>query len=149
MVNEQVQYISISKLIISKYNVRKESSDLTELTNSIRSIGILQPLIVRSTPKGAYEIIAGSRRFAAAKEANLRELPVIVKDITDEDAIIESLSENLQRGDLTLDEIAERVFTGAYDQQDNGTYLPVLTTGGSSSYDAHTDVWNPNAQPPW
>jgi ParB family chromosome partitioning protein len=109
MVNEQVQYIPISKLIISKYNVRKEASDLTELTNSIRSIGILQPLIVRSTAKGGYEIIAGSRRFAAAKEANLRELPVIVKEITDEDAIIESLSENLQRGDLTLDEIAEGV----------------------------------------
>ena len=43
----------------------------------------------------------------------------------------------------------EGVFTGAYDQQDNGTYLPILTTGGSSSYDPHTDVWNPNAQPPW
>lgn len=109
MVENRIEYIPIGNLKISKYNVRKETGDITDLVDSVRAVGILQPLLVRRSEGQEYEIIAGSRRFGAAKQAGLESVPVIIREISDEQAIIESLSENLQRGDLTLDEIAEAV----------------------------------------
>lgn len=74
--------------------------ELAELTDSVRQHGVLQPLLVRKKGTG-YEIVAGERRYQAAKAAGLTEVPVIVRDISDEDVFELALIENLQRSDLT------------------------------------------------
>ena len=72
---------------------------LDELTDSIAQNGVLQPILVRK--KGRYyEIVAGERRYQASKKAGLTEIPVIIKDISDEDVFKLALIENLQRSDL-------------------------------------------------
>lgn len=74
---------------------------LTDLAASIRSKGVLEPLIVRQVSGGAFEIIAGERRWRAAQMAQLHDVPVIVKTLTDADALEIALIENIQREDLT------------------------------------------------
>lgn len=74
-------------------------TELNELCESIREHGVLQPLLVRKQGSG-YEIIAGERRYQASKLADLAELPVIVKDVNDEEMLALALIENLQRSDL-------------------------------------------------
>ena len=83
---------------------------LEELAASIRSQGIIQPLIVRETgTPGSYEIIAGERRWRAARLAGLREVPVLVRSMSDEDVMIVALVENLQRKDLNPAEEARAI----------------------------------------
>lgn len=77
-----------------------KAEDLAELTDSIKQNGILQPLLVRKKGSG-YEIVAGERRYQAAKAAGLDEVPVIIREISDEDVFKLALIENLQRSDLT------------------------------------------------
>lgn len=77
-----------------------KTEELAELTDSVRQHGVLQPLLVRKKGTG-YEIVAGERRYQAAKAAGLTEVPVIVRDISDEDVFELALIENLQRSDLT------------------------------------------------
>lgn len=79
-------------------NFSQES--LAALADSIRSQGILQPLLVRQLPSGAYQIIAGERRWRAAKMAGLAEVPVIVRELDDSGVMLVALIENLQREDL-------------------------------------------------
>lgn len=80
-------------------NFREE--DLAELTDSIRQYGIIQPIVVQETENGGlYEIIAGERRYRAAKAAGLTEVPVIVKNISKQQAMEIALIENVQRMDL-------------------------------------------------
>lgn len=74
-------------------------TELRELSESIREHGVLQPLLVRKHGNG-YEIIAGERRYQASKLAGLEELPVIIKDVDDEEMLALALIENLQRSDL-------------------------------------------------
>lgn len=74
-------------------------TQLQELSESIREHGVLQPLLVRKSPEG-YEIIAGERRYQAAKLAGIEELPVIIKDVDDQEMLALALIENLQRSDL-------------------------------------------------
>lgn len=91
----------IDQIQRGKYQPRHEMDEdaLEELANSIRTQGIIQPLLVR--PVGnQYEIIAGERRFRAAKRAGLTEVPVIIRSIPDEAAIAIALIENIQREDL-------------------------------------------------
>lgn len=93
--------VPISEIRPNKGQPRKnfDQSELEELTDSIKQNGILQPLLVRR--KGAYyEIVAGERRFQAAKAAGLTEVPVVVRDIDDADVFKLALIENLQRSDL-------------------------------------------------
>lgn len=73
---------------------------LAELADSIRSQGIVQPIIVRPVSGGSYEIIAGERRWRAAQLANLHEVPVVIREMPDKQAIALSLIENIQREDL-------------------------------------------------
>ncbi|MCB1556134.1 MAG: ParB/RepB/Spo0J family partition protein [Alphaproteobacteria bacterium] len=79
-----------------------DEAALAELAASIRAHGILQPLLVREKPRmpGVYELIAGERRWRAAQKAQLHEVPVIVKPLSDQDAMEIGLIENLQREDL-------------------------------------------------
>ncbi len=93
--------IDVEKLIPSPYQSRTDIEDreLKELAYSIKKQGIIHPLVVRK--RGAkYEIIAGSRRYYACKSLGLKELPVVVRDLGDEDALVFSMIENLQRQDL-------------------------------------------------
>jgi ParB/RepB/Spo0J family partition protein len=99
--------IALDKLFISPYNVRKDLGDLSELIDSIMEMGVLEPIVVRPMGEG-YEIIAGSRRARAAQEAGLTTIPARVLELTDVQAILTSLIENIQRKDLSL---AERVET--------------------------------------
>jgi ParB/RepB/Spo0J family partition protein len=95
--------IPIKKLYVGKYNVRKDIGDITELVASIKEKGVLQPILVRPVEE-KYEIIVGSRRFKAAKKAELHTIPAIVREMSDAEAVASSLVENLQRGDLGLEE---------------------------------------------
>ncbi|MDY5271234.1 ParB/RepB/Spo0J family partition protein [Tractidigestivibacter sp.] len=100
--------LPITKVKPNKGQPRKyfNPDELAELADSIRQNGILQPLIVRK--KGAtYEIVAGERRYQAAKLADLDEVPVIIRDVSDEDVFKLALIENLQRSDLNPIEEAQ------------------------------------------
>jgi ParB family transcriptional regulator, chromosome partitioning protein len=79
---------------------RMDEGALYELAESIKSQGVMQPVLVRPLPAGRYEIIAGERRFRAAKLAGLDEVPVLVKAVPDEAAAVMALIENIQREDL-------------------------------------------------
>ena len=94
--------LPINQIKPNKGQPRKnfKAEDLAELTDSIKQNGILQPLLVRK--KGAlYEIVAGERRYQAARAAGLTEVPVVIRDISDDDVFKLALIENLQRSDLT------------------------------------------------
>jgi len=79
---------------------RMDEGSLYELAESIKSQGIMQPILVRPVGAAGYEIIAGERRFRAAKLAGLDEVPVLVKEVPDEAAAVMALIENIQREDL-------------------------------------------------
>ena len=82
-------------------------ADLTDLSNSIREHGIVQPVVVRPRPGGRYEIIAGERRWRAAQRAGLVEVPVIIRDVDDRVALELAIIENVQRADLNPVEEAQ------------------------------------------
>lgn len=103
----------IVQLQAGKYQprTRMDEGALAELADSIRAQGIMQPILVRPLDalKGKYEIIAGERRFRAAQLAGLTEVPVLVKEVTDEHAAAMALIENIQREDLNPLEEAQGV----------------------------------------
>ena len=105
---EMVSEVSISDIVPRKEQPRKifDQESLRELSDSIREHGVLQPLLVRTKNK-KFEIIAGERRWRAAQQAGLKTLPVLIKDIDDEEAAEYSLIENIQRDDLTVPEEAQ------------------------------------------
>lgn len=101
--NNGLSSVSLDKLVAGKYQPRKDfdTESLVELTQSIEKNGIMQPILVRSLNNGKYEIIAGERRFRAAKAAKLKEVPVLIRsDINDQKALELALIENIQRQDL-------------------------------------------------
>lgn len=83
-----------------------DEAALSELENSIREYGVLQPLLVRPMSDGSYVIVAGERRWRAARRAGLTDIPVIIRTLTDEEAAAIALIENLQREDLNAIEEA-------------------------------------------
>ena len=84
-----------------------EQETLSELAASIAEHGLLQPIAVRPRPMGGYSIVAGERRWRASRMAGLTEVPVVIKDVSDEQAMELALVENLQRRDLDYIEEAE------------------------------------------
>lgn len=99
------QTLAVTTLQAGKYQPRTKMDDLaiTALAESIAQQGVMQPLLVRRLEHGdtiSYEVIAGERRLRAAIKAGLNEVPVIVKDVDDEQAAIMALIENIQREDL-------------------------------------------------
>lgn len=98
---EQIQRIPIAQIQPCAFQPRKDFSEdsIQELANSIREQGIIQPLVVRRN-NGVYELIAGERRWRAAKVANLAEVPVIVREADDRKVLELALIENLQRENL-------------------------------------------------
>lgn len=96
------QSLPIDKIEAGKYQPRSafDKEQLQELADSVAKNGILQPIIVRSIGKGRYEIIAGERRYRAAKLAKLKDVPVIIRSIDDAQALEIALIENIQRAEL-------------------------------------------------
>ena len=96
--------ISVSLLVPSKFQPRKyfDEEKLNDLSNSIKERGILQPIIVRKSKNfpDKYEIIAGERRWQAAKKAELNEVPVVITDVDDLKSLEFAIVENVQRDDL-------------------------------------------------
>lgn len=86
-----------------RLNPRKDfrEDDLAELAESIRQKGLVQPIVVRPDPaSGGYEIVAGERRWRAAQRAQLHQVPAIIRDLSDQDALEIAIIENVQRADL-------------------------------------------------
>ena len=99
---EELKLIRISDIQKNPYQPRKEFSKekIQELAQSIKENGLIQPIIVRQSPVIGYEILAGERRYRASIEAGLSEIPVIIKKLSDQDMMVHSIIENLQREDL-------------------------------------------------
>lgn len=107
---EMIENVSVGQLSPGKYQPRKrfDEESLQELADSIIEQGLMQPVIVRKSDNN-FEIIAGERRWRAAKLAKLDTIPVIVRDINDRTASIIALIENMQRVDLSSIEEAEGI----------------------------------------
>lgn len=105
----RVWNIAIDKLVPGVYQPRKnfEKEALTELANSIKENGIIQPITVRKRKEGGFEILAGERRWRAAQAVGLHEVPAIIKTYSDREALQVALIENIQREDLDPIEEAE------------------------------------------
>ncbi|REG83881.1 ParB/RepB/Spo0J family partition protein [Marinomonas pollencensis] len=95
-------YLPVDWLSKGKFQPRRDMNPalLDELASSIRTQGIMQPIVVRPIGTNQYEIIAGERRWRAAKLADLSQVPVIVRHVEDSDAVVLALIENIQREDL-------------------------------------------------
>lgn len=98
----EIMMVKINQVIPGKYQPRTnfDEESLIELAESIKKNGIIQPVVVRKVSDSRYEIIAGERRWRAARKAGLEEIPVLIKDLDDSKALLVSLIENIQREDL-------------------------------------------------
>lgn len=101
----------IERIVPQKGQPRQHFANLDELAQSIKENGILEPLVVRRVAADKYELIAGERRWRAAQKAGLKDVLVVVKDVTPERAFVLAILENVQREDLNPVELAE-----AYDR---------------------------------
>ena len=107
--DSELQHLAIEFLKPGKYQPRKDMSPdaLEDLASSIRSQGIIQPIIVRTVGNNEFEIIAGERRWRASQLAGLETVPCLIKDVPDEAAVAIALIENIQREDLNAMEEAQ------------------------------------------
>jgi ParB family chromosome partitioning protein len=105
------QTLALEQLRPGRYQPRTkmDPDSLSELADSIRAQGVIQPILVRPAGNDSYEIIAGERRYRAAQIAGLTEVPVLVKPVADEAALAIALIENIQREDLNALEQAHGV----------------------------------------
>lgn len=105
----EVSEIPLERIRRSPYQARRHFDDetLTELTDSIRAQGVIQPVVVRQVEDDAFELIAGERRWRAAQLAELASIPAVVRDVTDQVAVALGLIENIQRENLNPLEEAE------------------------------------------
>jgi len=102
--------LALDELAPNDYQPRRDfdAEELTELADSIRAQGLIQPILVTPSPSGGYLIVAGERRWRAAREAGLSRVPVVVRDVVSKREFLEAaLVENLQRSDLNAIEEAE------------------------------------------
>jgi ParB family chromosome partitioning protein len=95
--------VAVAEVVRGRYQPRREFPEegLKELAASIRSQGLMQPIVVRPRPQGGYELIAGERRWRAAQMAGLTRIAAIVREVSDEQASAMALIENIQREDLS------------------------------------------------
>jgi ParB family transcriptional regulator, chromosome partitioning protein len=103
--------LPIAQLEPSKFQPREDfyQAELEELAESIREVGIIEPIVIRPSKNSKYEILAGERRWRAAKLAELKEIPVIIHEVDDKIAAIITLVENLQRQNLNPIEEAKGI----------------------------------------
>ncbi|TXH59657.1 MAG: ParB/RepB/Spo0J family partition protein [Bacteroidia bacterium] len=107
LVENQLIELELVNIVSGKYQPRIvfDDKEIEELKNSIMQSGVIEPIIVRQMG-ASYEIIAGERRFRACKLAELKTIPALIRSITDEEALVIGLIENLQRKDLNIIEEA-------------------------------------------
>ena len=107
--NNSVTTLGINEVEPNRDQPRKlfDEKALEELSKSIEQNGIIQPLLVRPMSDGSYQLVAGERRWRAARMAGLTEVPVTIREMTDEEASVFALIENLQREDLNPVEEAQ------------------------------------------
>ncbi len=100
--NQSVIDIDVNQIMSNHYQPRSDfpEQDLVKLADSVKQTGLLQPIIVRRKGDGSYELVAGERRWRAAKLAGLSVIPASVRNCNDEQAVVLALIENLQRQDL-------------------------------------------------
>lgn len=108
---DRLQTLAIDLLRPGKFQPRVQMDEvaLAELADSIRSQGIIQPVVVREVGFGEYELIAGERRWRAARLAGLEEIPAVIKSVPDESALAMALIENIQRQELDAIEEAHGI----------------------------------------
>ena len=130
--NQNFKLINISEIKANKDQPRKDfkKEELEELASSIKSKGVLQPIVVRKKEDQQYEIIAGERRWRGAQIAGLHEIPALVKTMTDNEAQEAALIENIQRENLNAVEEA-RAYKKLLDNQNTG-YDSLSTIIGKS-----------------
>ncbi len=136
-IEDKTNKLSLSDIIPNKYQPRKnfEKENLDDLTNSIKERGVIQPIIVRlsNSDKSKYEIIAGERRWLAARKAGLHEIPVVVTEADDLKSLEFAIVENVQRHDLNPLEEAQGykrlIDEFSYDQEKVSKFI-----GKSRSY---------------
>lgn len=97
-----IKQLAVDRIVRNHDQPRSQFDEeqLAELTASIRIHGVLQPIVVRTTPDGAYELIAGERRLRAARAAGLSHIPAVVRESADDELLQLALTENVQRADL-------------------------------------------------
>ena len=141
--SQGLRNLGVEKLVPGKFQPRREfdKGALKELANSIREKGILQPILARPNPDGGakspYEIVAGERHWRAAQIAQLHDVPVIVRDMTDNEALQIGIIENVQRSDLNPIEEAEG-FQRLIDEFSYTQEVLAKTLGKSRSHIANT-----------
>jgi ParB family chromosome partitioning protein len=99
---ESLQMLPLDRLRRGRYQPRSkmDPASLAELALSIKEQGVMQPILVRPVEGGRFEIVAGERRWRAAQQAGLREVPALVRNVPDQSALAVALIENIQREDL-------------------------------------------------
>jgi ParB family chromosome partitioning protein len=134
-----LRHVPIEHLHANPNNPRKHfaESDLEDLAKSIREKGMLQPLVVRPRPNGEYEIVAGERRWRAAQRASIHDVPVLIRTLSDGEALEIALIENIQRADLNAIEEA-RAYTQLIDQFSYTQQQLADSVGKSRSHVANT-----------
>ena len=128
--------ISITDIQKNPYQPRKEfdKEKLDELAHSIKENGVIQPIIVRQSPVIGYEILAGERRYRASLLAGLRSIPAVVKQLSDQEMMVQSIIENLQRENLNpieearaYESLVEKGFTHAEIADKMGKSRPYIS----------------------
>lgn len=128
--------ISITDIQKNPYQPRKEfdREKLHELAQSIKENGLIQPIIVRQSPVIGYEILAGERRYRASLLAGLRSIPAVVKQLSDQEMMVQSIIENLQRENLNpieearaYESLVEKGFTHAEIADKMGKSRPYIS----------------------
>ena len=104
----EISTLAITEIEPNRDQPRKQfdPTALSELADSIKEYGVLQPLVVRPLPDGSYQLVAGERRWRASRMAGLSSVPVVIRELTDSQAMELALIENLQREDLNAIEEA-------------------------------------------
>ena len=99
---ETTQDVPLDRIVPNRYQPRQafESGELAQLAESVKRNGVLQPVLVRRKADGLFELIAGERRYRAARQAGLKSIPAVVRNSNDEQSMELALIENLQREDL-------------------------------------------------
>ena len=136
--NKQIQDIELDKIVPNRYQPRREFSDdsIKELAETLDKDGLLQPIVVREDGEDHYEIIAGERRYRAAKSLGWETIPAIVKNMDGDQAASLALIENLQREDLNpIDEA--KAYTNLMKLNDLTQTALAKDMGKSQSYVAN------------
>jgi len=104
--DQPYRLFAVNDLLSGQFQSRLTFGDaeFEELLESVRVYGVLEPVLVRVTSSGKFEVVAGERRLAAAKKAGLPQIPGILKQLTDEEALVIQFTENLHRKDWTEEE---------------------------------------------